>query len=153
MAKKSNQSITHPSRGLCDYSSSSEDENEPDRETASQQKENSYNADSSTPVLQVPKSIKNMYNKTDETLNGPPPSSLDASKHGLRTRTFPHTRGNWATTIYIKVNKKRLDIRDRNSKMANIGSLTYQDAFTSNIDSRQYQRRNRADTNLAIKQN
>jgi len=103
MAKKSNQSITHPSRGLCDYSSSSEDENEPDRETASQQKENSYNADSSTPVLQVPKSIKNMYNKTDETLNGPPPSSLDASKHGLRTRTFPHARGNWATTIYIKI--------------------------------------------------
>ena len=113
MAKKSNQSITYPSRGLCDYSSSSEDENEPDRETTSSQKEDGYNADSSTQVLQVPKSIKNMYNKTDETLNGPPPSSLDATKHGLRTRTFPHTRGNWATTICIKVNRNRLKIRAR----------------------------------------
>lgn len=103
MANKSNQCITYPSRGLCDYSSSSGDENEPDRETTSPQKQNSIIADSSTLVLQVPKSIKNMYNKTDETLNGPPPSSLDATKHGLRTRTFPHTRGNWATSIYIKI--------------------------------------------------
>ena len=114
MAKKSNQSITYPSRGLCDYSSSSEDENEPGTETTSPQKVKSYNTDSNTQVLQVPKSIKNMYNKTDETLNGPPPSSLDATKHGLRTRTFPHTRGNWATTIYIKVNQNRLDISARN---------------------------------------
>ena len=114
MAKKSNQSTIYPSRGLCDYSSSSEDENEPGTETTSPQKVKSYNTDSNTQVLQVPKSIKNMYNKTDETLNGPPPSSLDATKHGLRTRTFPHTRGNWATTIYIKVNKNRLDISARN---------------------------------------
>jgi len=108
MAKKSNQSIIYPSRGLCDYSSSSEDENEPGTETTSPQKAKSYNADSNTQVLQVPKSIKNMYNKTDETLNGPPPS-LDATKHGLRTRTFPHTRGNWATTIYIKIPDKIKD--------------------------------------------
>ena len=111
MAKKSIQSTIYPSRGLCDYSSSSGDENEPDRETTSPQKQNSIIADSSTLVLQVPKSIKNMYNKTDETLNGPSPSSLDATKHGLRTRTFPHTRGNWATSIYIKVNENRLDIK------------------------------------------
>ena len=63
----------------------------------------SNNIGPNTKLLHVPKSIQTMYKDADKILNGPPPSSLDVTKHDERVRSIPHTRGNWSTSIYIKV--------------------------------------------------
>jgi len=90
-------------KGLCDYSSSSEEEHSQIIKKKPPDKRKICVNNSSTKKLNVPSSIKSMFKETDAILNGPPPTSLDVSKHQQRVRTFPHTRGNWATTVFIKV--------------------------------------------------
>ena len=91
------------SKVLCNYSSSSEDEHEAEVKKNPQDKLVSNNIGPNTKLLHVPKSIQTMYKDADKILNGPPPSSLDVTKHDERVRSIPHTRGNWSTSIYIKV--------------------------------------------------
>ena len=91
------------SKVLCNYSSSSEDEHETEMKKNSPDRLVTNNVGPNTKLLHVPKSIKTMYKDADKVLNGPPPSSLDVSKHDQRVRSIPHTRGNWSTSIYIKV--------------------------------------------------
>ena len=95
---------TISSKGLCDYSSSSEEENEPQIEKISPNIQK-HNVAANNKLLKVPPSIQTMYNETENRLNGPPPSSLDVTRHKERVRSFPHTRGNWATTVFITVRK------------------------------------------------
>ena len=91
------------SKVLCNYSSSSEDEHEAEIKKNPLDKLLSNNTGPNSKLLHVPKSIQTMYKDADKILNGPPPSSLDVTKHDERVRSIPHTRGNWSTSIYIKV--------------------------------------------------
>ena len=110
-------------KALCDYSSSSEEEIEKhEKEQANEASKKIYTNTPSTEenlqcpakrlctaikvqgtLLNVPSSIQTMYLETEKRLNAPPDSSLDANQHDERIRSFPHTRGNWATTVFIKV--------------------------------------------------
>ena len=110
---------------LCDYSSSSDDENENhekehDNEASNKIYTNTYSTEEnlqgpvkrlcsenkvSGTLLNVPSSIRTMYVETENRLNAPPDSSLDVNQHDQRVRSFPHTRGNWATTVFIKVSR------------------------------------------------
>ena len=96
---------TMSSRVLCNYSSSSEEENEPKIEKKPSDIQMINNTASNNKLLKVPTSIQTMYVETENRLNGPPPTSLDVTRHEERVRSFPHTRGNWATTVFIMVRK------------------------------------------------
>ena len=96
---------TISSRVLCNYSSSSEEENEPKTEKKPSDIQMINNTASNNKLLKVPTSIQTMYVETENRLNGPPPTSLDVTRHEERVRSFPHTRGNWATTVFIMVRK------------------------------------------------
>ena len=104
---------------LCDYSSSSEEDNDTEIKTSTklsskvQEKNNCDDnipspakrickeKDKSTSLPSVPSTIRNMYEYTENILNGAP--TVKSCQHDQRVRTFPHTRGNWATSIFIKV--------------------------------------------------
>ena len=97
---------------LCDYSSSSEDEKELIIANGKQGSEYNFQSSvkrfcgethSTKALPAVPSSIRTMYAKTENRLNAPPASSLDANQHDQRSRSFPHTRGNWPTSVFIKV--------------------------------------------------
>ena len=105
---------------LCDYSSSSEEDNDTEIKTSTEpsskvQEINNCDddyipspakrickeKDKSTSLPSVPSTIRNMYKNTENILNGAP--TVNSYQHDQRVRTFPHTRGNWATSIFIKV--------------------------------------------------
>ena len=104
---------------LCDYSSSSEEDNDAEIKTSTEpsskvQEINNCDdyipspakrickeKDKSTSLPSVPTTIRNMYKNTENILNGAP--TVNSYQHDQRVRTFPHTRGNWATSIFIKV--------------------------------------------------
>ena len=104
---------------LCDYSSSSEEDNDAEIKTSTEpsskvQEINNCDdyipspakrickeKDKSTSLPSVPSTIRNMYKNTENILNGAP--TVNSYQHDQRVRTFPHTRGNWATSIFIKV--------------------------------------------------
>ena len=116
---------------LCDYSSSSEEEIENhEKEHANEASDQIFTSTCRTeknlqyPVkrlcsenkvsgtlLHVPSSIRTMYVETEKRLNAPPESSVDVNQHDQRIRSFPHTRGNWATTVFIKVRRDILNER------------------------------------------
>ena len=108
------------SRILCDYSSSSEEEedqnnrnqnnepyNEMSRDVLPSAKRFRGEKDSPKILPPVPSSIHTMYLEPEHRLNGPPASSRNPALHDHRIRSFPHARGNWATSVYIKVRDKR----------------------------------------------
>ena len=118
---------------LCHYSSSSEEDVEGEKETTAviQNHERKRlcmtdsNSDRRSPPLKrhcstpnidcpklptktpalpaVPSSIKSMYSDIDRLLNEPTTSSHDPRNHLNKIRSFPHVRGNWASSVFIKV--------------------------------------------------
>ena len=105
---------------LCDYSSSSEeDEQSNTKESNVKSPKTLSNDHSGKPwppakrfcqekygsniLPSVPSSICSMYEESENWLNGPPASSQNINIHDKRVRSFAHTRGNWATSVFVKV--------------------------------------------------